>query len=66
RGKVPKELAPILTRLKIKPQGWMEGVTNFNKHFFRVAGCVDSMHAFAQKLNQSFCRGVRAAEMIFA
>ena len=38
RGSIPPELSPILVRLGIADHHWLAVVTNFGRHFHRVAG----------------------------
>ncbi|MCY2993314.1 MAG: hypothetical protein NTY19_36365 [Planctomycetota bacterium] len=38
RGQIPAELAPILTRLQLSAETWVETVLNFGRWFKRAAG----------------------------
>ena len=51
RGAIDDNLPPILKRLGIESESWIESVTQFQKHFFDVAGTMTSLNAYKQKQN---------------
>lgn len=56
-GAIPAELAPILERLRIRSESWVELVENFDQWFGRVAGHIDRVIAFAAKIGRRLFRG---------
>jgi len=53
RGSIPAHLAPILSRIGLETDRWIEVVTRFGKLFKRAAGSAESLAAEAER------RGVR-------
>ena len=47
RGPIPAELSPILRRLRLSPETWVETVLNFRRWFRLAAGRVASLAAEA-------------------
>lgn len=66
RGAIPAHLAPILHRLRIDIDRWVETVESFGGWFHRVAGCVDSLIALAGNLGYSWLKGMTASRQAFA
>ena len=59
RGAIPADLAPILTRLQINPDQWIDTVQNFG-HLFRTAiGRVDAMR---EQLREQVNIGIEQAD----
>lgn len=65
KGSIPEHLSPILERLSIREQGWFEVSSAFDKHFYRLAGTVDSMRLAAEKAGRAWFRGLASARMAF-
>ena len=65
RGAIPAHLAPILERLHINPDQWLDTVTNYNTLFGRSIGRVESLVKRAQSSNRSWIRGVRNCAVAF-
>lgn len=66
KGKIPAKIAPILTRLKIAPENWIETTRDFRFKFRRVVGPVDRIKAAARQMKKSWFHGIEAARMAFA
>ncbi len=49
RGMIPDPLAPILERLGVNGDGWLETVRHFGRWFKRAAGRGDSLVALAMR-----------------
>ena len=64
-GVIPKDLAPILVRLGIQPDGFCEITSNFDKYFFRLAGKCSSMQEAARKKGKAWFVGVSSARAFF-
>lgn len=57
RGAIPAHLAPILERLKIRPECWLDLVLNFENWFGSFAGHIDGLTKFAAKKGRRLFRG---------
>ncbi len=58
--------APILTRLFINSDRWVDITQNLEQQFRRVIGTADVMEAAAQKAQKFWFHGVNAARILFA
>ena len=65
RGVIPRNLAPILDRLAINSDGWIETVRNFGRWFKRAVGRVDSLTSAALRTGRRWYQGQRAAVVAF-
>jgi len=65
RGRIPNHLAPILQRLEINEDQWVDGVEHYGQRFYSVVGLV--RHVIDETIKQSVCwlRGQRAIRMLF-
>ena len=52
RGAIDESLPPILKRLGLEAESWLESVTKFQQYFFHAAGSVSSMEKYQRKQNQ--------------
>jgi len=66
RGAIPSELAPILDRLGIAGDAWVETVTNFGRWFHRAVGNSKRLGEFANGHDQSWLTGVSRGRTAFA
>ena len=64
-GLIPAHLAPILDRLNINSDKWIETVECFGRLFQRAAGCFQSMSEAAKRLGLRWLRGFRAGQAAF-
>jgi hypothetical protein len=62
---IPAELEPILERLGIESDRWLDTVRHFGRLFKRAAGRRDSMAALALRSGRSWLQGQRAATIAF-
>ena len=65
RGSIPKDLTPILDRLKIQPDGWLHVVTQFGRLFKHAAGSPAKLTRHAKSLGLSWLKGIGASRMSF-
>ncbi len=66
RGAIPPDLAPILERLHIGDEGWMQLMARFSRLFRRAAG---RPHSLQKEREQRGCRvmqGIRYSRKVFA
>lgn len=66
KGAIPKTLAPVLERLGLNPNYWLEMNKNRPRLFRRVIGPVTALRAAATKMGKRWLHGVRAAGLVFA
>ena len=64
-GKIPNQLAPLLDRMSIETEQWLETVKSFDRLFHRVAGRLKSIKGVAEKLGQKGLSGKTAAKEAF-
>lgn len=48
RGAIPSHLSPILQRLGIGPDNWLDNVTQFEKRFNLAVGTIEKLQAVAK------------------
>jgi hypothetical protein len=65
RGTIPDHLAPILDRLRINGDGWLETVRDFGRWFKRAVGRADSLASAALRTGRRWYQGQRAARIAF-
>ena len=65
QGTIPANLAPILDRLGIVGETFVEKVENFPKIFPRIAGSVETMKNRAKEMGRKCLHGVGKAARIF-
>ena len=65
RGKIPDHLAPILQRLEINQDQWVDGVAHYGRRFYRVVGSLG--HLVNETINQGLCwlKGQQTAKILF-
>ena len=66
RGAIDAELAPILLRIGIKPDAWVDTISRFESRFRLAAGLLSSLRSFADKLGRRWLAGLTAARAAFA
>ena len=65
RGAIPAHLKPILTRLNIDTDNWVDTVMSFGKLFYRIAGTIESIIQRTTKAGQAFFKGITASRTAF-
>jgi hypothetical protein len=65
-GTIPSHLAPILERLEIRPDHWLELVTNMDRWFATAIGRLASLLQAAAATGRRWIRGIGAARQVFA
>lgn len=66
RGAIPAELRPILERLSINADAWVETMLDFGRRFRRMIGRAASISALAQRRGRRWFQGQAAARFAFA
>jgi hypothetical protein len=65
RGAIPSNLAPILIRMKLKEENWLQATQHFGNRFYRICGQVHRMVASAKKVGQNWFQGIGFSKEIF-
>ena len=65
RGAIPQDLAPILERLHIGEEGWMQLMGQFSRLFRRAAGRPQSMPREREQRGCRQIQGIRHSRAIF-
>ena len=66
RGTIPAHLEPVLKRLSLDVENWVNTVQRYGSLFWRVAGRVEQILAAAKAAGRRWLKGVRAGQEIFA
>jgi REP element-mobilizing transposase RayT len=66
RGAIDADLAPILLRIGIKPDAWLDTVSRFEARFHVAAGFLSSLRSFAGQIGRRWIAGLSAARTAFA
>jgi REP element-mobilizing transposase RayT len=63
-GAIPTRLSPILERLNINPEAWLDTVQNYNNNFYNVVGTRKAIKAYSAALErQWFCLKGRSLQL---
>src|SRR5262249_12508147 len=65
RGALPLELAPILERLRVNGEGWLQLVQRFSRMFRRAAGRPASLRRHADKWGRRRLPGIANSRWVF-
>jgi hypothetical protein len=65
RGAIPSTLAPILERLRIASDTWVDMVVNFSRWFRQAAGRVDSLAGEAARRGRRWLHGLSRSQAAF-
>ncbi len=65
RGSIPSELSPILDRLDIEAENWIESVKNFGRWFHRAAGRADHLLEEAARAGRRWLHGLARCREAF-
>jgi putative transposase len=58
RGFIPADVPPILARLGLEAESWIETVRHFRRHFYDFVGPADVLEQYSQALGRNWLRGV--------
>jgi len=65
RGAIDADLAPILLRIGLKPEAWVDTISSFQSRFRLAAGLQSSLRNFADQLGRRWLAGLAAAQIAF-
>ena len=66
KGAIPVHLSPILTRLGISSERWLDTVEDFGGLFHRVVGKMESILAAARMAGKNWLKGIKAGREAFS
>ena len=66
RGAIDADLAPILMRIGVKPDAWIDTVSHFGSNFCLAAGLPSNLSHFADRVGRRWIKGVTMARIAFA
>jgi len=66
RGSIDADLAPILLRVGIKPDAWVDTMSRFESRFRLAAGLLSSLRRFADQIGRKWLVGLTSARTAFA
>ncbi|VAX05232.1 Transposase and inactivated derivatives [hydrothermal vent metagenome] len=64
-GAIPSDIAPILERLNIAPEAWLDNIRHYGTLYSRAVGAKENIARYCEGLNQSWICGVRAAQQLY-
>ncbi|MBX7139193.1 MAG: hypothetical protein K1X83_14560 [Oligoflexia bacterium] len=65
RGRISPDLAPILERIGIKAERWIDTANSCSKHFGHSIGSPSALHAVAIRMGKRWLKGSKAASNMF-
>ena len=65
RGAIPAELLPILERLQIQPESWLDVIVNYDAKFRTAVGRVAAIRREALRRGRRWLQGLSSAAAIF-
>jgi hypothetical protein len=66
QGQIPGDLLPVLERLQLSTETWVETVLNFGRWFHRAVGRVDSLAGEAARRGRQWLQGLTHSRAAFA
>ncbi|MFH1134505.1 MAG: transposase [Pseudomonadota bacterium] len=66
RGSIPDNLEPILIRLRVERENWLETVCNYKQLFSRATGREKSLRDAARRAGKSWFRGINSSRLAFS
>jgi hypothetical protein len=66
KGSINEALQPILRRLDLDVDEWVENVERYGRLFYQLSGKAESLVAHAHRIGQKFCRGLKGAGVLYA
>ena len=65
RGHLSSHLRPVLERLDLDVEAWVENVSRYGGLFHRLAGKIQRLHAWAQATGRAWLHGHRGARRLY-
>ena len=64
-GAIPSNFSPILERLNINPEAWVDNIQHYGGNYYRAVGTTENIKRFSKSLSQNWLCGVRASLSLF-
>jgi len=64
-GAIPSHLAPILQRLNIDPNTWLENIQHYGNRYYRAVGAKENIKRYCKALGQNWLCGMKAAQRVY-
>lgn len=64
-GNIPENMFPILRRLQLNPDAWIDTTKHFKRRFKLVVGSLEALHQAAQKAGKHWYQGQQSARECF-
>ncbi len=55
-GAISDSLPPVLAKLGMEQQGWLDSINHYEQRFFRAAGAMDKPKQFSRRLGQCWLK----------
>ncbi|SEH05626.1 transposase [Candidatus Venteria ishoeyi] len=65
RGAIPAHIYPILQRLEINQDNWVDGVQHYGSHFYKVVGIMRHLLEETERQGRKWFKGQRAARLLY-
>lgn len=65
KGRIPKEIEDIFSRIKINPEMWVDTISNYRYKFRRIIGPAEQLIHAAKKIGKQWFHGINAARNAF-
>ena len=65
KSSIPESLEPILSRIGVKPDRWLDTTVNYRRLFRRVVGPLKSLRQAAEEIGKRWLHGLTAASAVF-
>ena len=66
RGRIPEHLLPLLKRLDVDAEHWLDTMERYGSLFWQVVGKVESLLKVTKRLGKAWLRGIRASAHAFS
>ena len=65
RGRIPAGLAPLMERLRINPERWVDSAAHYGSWFYRIVGDAAELRSAAKAAGKKWFKGLAAARSLF-
>ncbi|MDM8548199.1 hypothetical protein QUF61_17045 [Candidatus Venteria ishoeyi] len=65
RGAIPAHIQPVLQRLEIKQNNWVDGVQHYGRHFYKVVGILQHLLEESGRQGRKWFKGQSAARLLY-
>jgi putative transposase len=64
-GAIPSQLAPILERLNINPEAWLDTVKHYNKNYYNIVGTREAIKGYSAALDRKWFCLTRSSSQLY-